>query len=209
MLGVVPVIIFLFFCFYYFLKEEQKIHFKFLLQKLFCCRLDDRLPKVYDGLRPGPLNQSTSVDKSADDPDGTTKRDFSKWVKTRVSLTLPSIRIPSISGSMTPMSGCSTATTMSALNTPDDAQFTPITLLPQPGISDKKLLLTPPVHRLRPAPPPPPKFDKRVHDASNKAPELGDSSNNRSHVSNEKPPPPPPPNSAKPKTFPFKPPPKA
>lgn len=208
MLTVVPIISFLFFLFFYFLEEDKKAYLKLRLQKMLSCCPGDRLRKTYGGLRPVPLNQSTSIDKSTqgEDQDQVEKRDFSKWVKTRVSLTLPSINIPSISSSLSPMSGCSTATTMSALNTPDDAQFTPVTLLHQPGINDKKVLLTPPVHRLRPAPPPPSKFEKHLNDASNK--KTVESGDNRAQVSNEKQPPPPPPNSAKPRSFPFRPPPK-
>ena len=155
-----PIIAFLLFSFYYFLDEDQKKYFwicirnpkewcKFGGQEGFSKGFTGRLPPV-------SLIHSTSVDKP-EDTAAAGKRDFRDWMKNRVRLALP---IPSIGGGsplvspMSPiMSGFSTATTLSAVNTPDELLLTPAGL--PPPIDDKKLLLTPPVHRLRPAPPPP------------------------------------------------------
>ena len=167
-LTIFPIIAFLLFSFYYFLDEDQKKYFwicirnpkewcKFGGQEGFSNGFTGRLPPV-------SLIHSTSVDKP-EDTAAAGKRDFRDWMKNRVRLALP---IPSIRGGsplvspMSPMSGFSTATTLSAVNTPDELLLTPAGL--PPPIDDKKLLLTPPVHRLRPAPPPPtpPKPRKNV-----------------------------------------------
>lgn len=69
------------------------------------------------------------------------------------------------------MSDCSTATiTSSNLNTPDDVLPTPVKFAPRAAIDVKTVLLTPPIHRLRPAPPPPPsKSGNQLFAATNKA----------------------------------------
>jgi hypothetical protein len=192
-LAIVPIVGFLFFVFYIFLDEEQKT---FLYKTI---RRDGK--GFASNLRPVPLIQSPSVDKSVDNPP-TEKRNFSNWVKNRVSLTLPNIKIPIVNGPpisiLTPASGCSTATiTLSALNTPDESlSSTPVAFLQPTTAQDKKqLLLTPPIQRVvRPAPPPPPPSVKKG--ITNKALE-GDVVNNVSSTKNNKFPLPPP-SSAKP-----------
>ena len=212
-LAIFPIIAFLFFSFYYFLDEDQKKYFcicirnpknwcKFGGKKGFSKGFTGRFPPV-------SLIHSTSVDKP-EDTAAAGKRDFRDWMKNRVRLTLP---IPSIRGGsplvspMSPESGFSTATTLSAVNTPDELLLTPAGL--PPPIDDKKLLLTPPVQRLRPAPPPPPTPPKprKKFAASNKAMETNDEVNFPSSTAKSSlgsrpfnpPPPPPPSSSAKPR----------
>lgn len=169
-LAIIPIIIFLLCICFTFLHDDQKKSLGNFFRNGVNSGFAGRL------MHPVPLIQSTSVDKSDDQP----KRDFSKWVKNRVGLTLPRISIPPVANGpsvsiLSPSSGCSTATiTLSALNTPSDEpqQSTPTFphRLPQSSSTtagDKKeqLLLTPPIPRVvRPARPPPPLVkNKPVH----------------------------------------------
>ncbi len=155
-LAIIPIVVFLLCILFVFLHDDQKKS----LQNFF----RNGVNSGFAGrLHPVPLIQSTSVDKSDDQP----KRDFSNWVKNRVGLTLPRISIPPVANGpsvsiLSPSSGCSTATiTLSTLNTPDESMSTPTFphRLPQSSAAEdkKELLLTPPIPRVvRPAPPPPP-----------------------------------------------------
>ena len=168
-LAVIPIIIFLFALSLYYLTEEQR---RYLWQCICSCILCRRKGSIFENQRPA-LIQSISIDKG-NESNASAKRNFRSWVRNKVRLTLTTDNTTYANVN----SPCSTATTLSTVNTPDSSLSTPVNFLPQTPNSDRRLLLVPPVQMHYPitttSAPPVPKCKPYQMGASNPALETDD-----------------------------------